>query len=41
MFNLVPTSLSLSAEQVDKLRDEGGRLLKNSAEFKKLLKELQ
>ena len=41
MFNLVPTSLSLSAEQVDKIRDEGGRLLRSSPEFKKLLKELQ
>lgn len=41
MFNLLPTSLSLSAEQVDILRDEGGRLLRSSPEFKKLLKELQ
>ena len=41
MFNLVSTSLSLSAEQVDKLRNEGERLLKNSPEFKKLLKEIQ
>lgn len=40
MFNLVSTSLSLSAEQVDELRNEGERLLKSSPELKKLLKEI-
>lgn len=41
MFNLVSTSLSLPSEQVNKLRDEGGRLLRSSPEFKKLLNELE
>lgn len=40
-FNLVSTSLALPAEQVDKLRDEGGNLLRSSPEFKKLLMELK
>ena len=41
LFNLVSTSLALPAKQVDKLRDEGGKLLRSSPEFKKLLIELK
>ncbi|AMO24048.1 patatin-like phospholipase family protein [Ramlibacter tataouinensis] len=39
-FMDLPTSFSLSGEQVDKLREIGGRLLRESPEFQRLLKSL-
>jgi NTE family protein len=39
-FMDLPTSFSLSAEQVDRLRETGGRLLRESPEFRRLLGHL-
>ena len=39
-FMDLPTSFSLSAEQVDRLRETGGRLLRESPEFRRLLRHL-
>lgn len=39
-FLNLPTSLVLSAEQVDRLREAAGRLLRESTEFEALLKDL-
>ena len=36
----LPTRFSLSAEQVDRLRETGGRLLRESPEFRRLLGHL-
>jgi NTE family protein len=36
-FTELPTTFSLSAEQVDRLREIGGRLLRESQEYKRLL----
>jgi NTE family protein len=40
-FKSLPTSFKLSDEQVDKLREVAGRLLRKSPEFQKLLRDLQ
>ncbi|MCZ6464485.1 MAG: patatin-like phospholipase family protein [Proteobacteria bacterium] len=40
-FNRLPTSFKLSDEQVDRLRDAGRTILRNSAEFQELLGELR
>lgn len=39
-FNQLPTSFRLPAEAVDRLREVGGRLLRDSPEFRQLLREL-
>jgi NTE family protein len=40
-FTVLPTTFSLSAEQVDRLREIGGRLLRESREYKRLLCSLK
>ena len=40
-FTELPTTFSLSAEQVDRLREIGGRLLRQSREYKRLLCSLE
>ena len=40
-FKRLPTSFSLPAEEVDKLRQVAGRILNDSGEFKRLLRDLQ
>jgi NTE family protein len=40
-FKRVKTSLTLPKDQVDKLRDVGGRLLREAAAFQRLLVDLQ
>lgn len=40
-FNAIPTTLSLSGEQVDRLVAAGGTLLKSNADFRQLMHELQ
>ena len=40
-FTELPTTFSLSAEQVDRLREIGGRLLRESREYKRLLCSLE
>ena len=39
-FNALPTSFTLPAEAVDRLREVGARLLRASPEFQQLLREL-
>jgi len=39
-FNNIPTTLSLPAQQVDRLRAVAGRLLYSNAEFRKLLDDI-
>lgn len=39
-FNALPTNFNLPPEAVDKLREIGARLLRNSPEFQRLLREL-
>ena len=38
-FNTVPTSFSLTNDQVDRLIDQGRDLLLNAPEFRRFLKE--
>ena len=40
-FKRLPTSFSLPPEEVDKLRQAAGRILSDSSEFKRLLRDLQ
>lgn len=40
-FKRLPTSFSLPAEEVDKLRQAAGRILNDSSEFNRLLRDLQ
>jgi NTE family protein len=40
-FKRVPTSLTLPGEQVNRLREVAGRLLRESPAFKRLLADLQ
>ena len=40
-FKRLPTSFSLSDEQVDRLREVGRRILRESADFQELLRQLQ
>jgi NTE family protein len=40
-FNAVPTNFNLSDEVVDRLREVGGRLLRDSPDFQGLLRELR
>ena len=40
-FKRLPTSFSLPPEEVDKLRQVAGRILNDSSEFKRLLRDLQ
>ena len=40
-FKRLPTSFSLPPEDVDKLRQVAGRILNDSSEFKRLLRDLQ
>jgi len=37
----LPTSFSLPAEEVDKLRQAAGRILNESRDFKRLLRDLE
>jgi NTE family protein len=39
-FNRIPTTLSLDAEQVERLIATGGKLLRNNPEFRRLLADL-
>ena len=39
-FNALPTSFNLPPEAVDRLREVGARLLRNSPDFQRLLREL-
>ena len=39
-FNLIPTSFHLEDEQVDRLIEAGGELLRNNPEFRRLLSDL-
>jgi NTE family protein len=39
-FNALPTSFTLPAEDIDRLREAGGRLLRNSPDYQRLLREL-
>ena len=40
-FKRLPTSFSLPSEEVDKLRQAAGRILKDSRDFQRLLRDLQ
>jgi NTE family protein len=40
-FNRIPTSFHLEDEQVDRLIEVGGELLRNNPEFRRLLSDLQ
>jgi NTE family protein len=40
-FNSLPTNLKLSPDAVDRLREVAGRLLRQSADWKRLIQELQ
>jgi NTE family protein len=40
-FKRLPTSFSLPSEEVDKLREAAGRILNDSRDFKRLLRDLQ
>ena len=40
-FNRTPTSFSLTDEQVDRLIEAGGELLRNNSEFRRLLADLE
>ena len=40
-FKRLPTSFFLPAEEVDKLRQAAGRILKDSRDFQRLLRDLQ
>ena len=39
-FNALPTSFNLPAEDIDRLREVGGRLLRNSPDYQRLLRDL-
>lgn len=39
-FNALPTSFNLPAEDIDRLREAGARLLRNSPDYQRLLREL-
>jgi NTE family protein len=39
-FNQIPTSFSLSDEQVDRLIEAGRELLRNNPDYQRLLKDL-
>ena len=39
-FNSIPTSFSLEAEQVDRLVELAGRLMRDHPEYQKLLKDI-
>ena len=39
-FNQIPTSFHLDDEQVDRLIEAGGELLRNNPEFRRLLSDL-
>lgn len=39
-FNALPTSFTLPAADIDRLREAGGRLLRNSPDYQRLLREL-
>ena len=40
-FKRLPTSFALPAEDVDRLREAAGEILRNSRDFKRLLKDLE
>ena len=40
-FNAVPTNFNLGDEVVDRLREVGGRLLRDSPDFQRLLRALR
>ena len=40
-FNQIPTSFNLSDEQMDRLIEAGGELLRNDPEFRRLLDDLE
>jgi NTE family protein len=40
-FKRLPTSFSLPAEELDKLRQAAGRILNESRDFKRLLRDLE
>jgi NTE family protein len=40
-FNQIPTNFHLSDEQVDRLIEAGGELLRNNPEFRRLLSDLE
>ena len=40
-FNQIPTSFSLSEEQVDRLIEAGRELLRNNPDFQRLLTDLE
>ena len=39
-FNALPTSFNLPAEDIDRLREAGGRLLRSSPDYQRLLRDL-
>jgi NTE family protein len=40
-FKRLPTSFALPAEVVDKLREAAGKIIRDSRDFKRLLKDLE